>query len=504
MRKILHKAMSHGFIGVVFIMFALIMSSINVTANTYNTLVRQNWNYATVFVRNANNETIYEYRVTLDGVEQHKQGDFYTRSYEINVAQKEWSELEIDFQIPDGYMKSEFITLREPIEFVNRNFSLLKITEKTGTEAILVSSIIDWKEEKLTEKVNESLPEPYPSSHTKSHLLHSLVRKDELHIPIFNTYPAEATVYLTITQITPMYSAIPSDLPIQLTDTIESALEGNESLVYSAFFSPGKSLSLRVDLTKPPLSPYDFIPPEEWFDEDAGKEIMTDIGISDVFGEVAAYEYGHIDGQIEVHRGDNLYADTIIVTGPDSGVQLSLPDMTTFYIGPNSIVRVGSGRNKAQNKLGVLFGHVYANFKQMLIDGSMDLEMSQAIAGARGTVFYVEELDGKSKLVVLEGSVQFTTIDNDVLVLNEKETITYDIIEGVSTIDTIALGDELNAMHPTISDHMKEALVEKGVSERELNKKSSTFNLIYVGVAMLLIVAGLFVILKKAKNKVPL
>lgn len=132
------------------------------------------------------------------------------------------------------------------------------------------------------------------------------------------------------------------------------------------------------------------------------------VDISDIAGEV----YIHVwdENGYDWYFADleeDLPINAIIQTGSTGIAVLSLRDMTTFEIPPNSIVAIG-GQSKDESRLSILAGHVWTNFKSVIKDGSMDMEMSQAVAGIKGTTFILSEDGETSTVKVFEGEVEFT------------------------------------------------------------------------------------------------
>lgn len=62
-----------------------------------------------------------------------------------------------------------------------------------------------------------------------------------------------------------------------------------------------------------------------------------------------------------------------------------------------------------ENKLKLLAGQMWVNVKKMVVNGSMEIEMNQAVAGIKGTTFVVSEINSVSSLKVIEGTVNFTS-----------------------------------------------------------------------------------------------
>lgn len=103
-----------------------------------------------------------------------------------------------------------------------------------------------------------------------------------------------------------------------------------------------------------------------------------------------------------------LYADDHIKTGEDSEVVLGFADMSTFIMKPESHIVLATPPDK-DSKIKLLAGNLWTNFKLMVKDGSMEIEMNQAIAGAKGTTFICSS-DGKTSTTqVIEGTVEVTS-----------------------------------------------------------------------------------------------
>lgn len=139
----------------------------------------------------------------------------------------------------------------------------------------------------------------------------------------------------------------------------------------------------------------------------------TDSGVrfSDIWGEVSVVGCnGLLDEEWEfAELGMTLHVEDHIKTGyDDSGAILSLPDLTIFKMRPNTEI-VLSNPPESESKIKLLAGKVWANVQRMVENGSMEVEMSEAVAGIKGTIFVAEETDAGSRLKVIEGVVEFTS-----------------------------------------------------------------------------------------------
>lgn len=95
-----------------------------------------------------------------------------------------------------------------------------------------------------------------------------------------------------------------------------------------------------------------------------------------------------------------------------SAMYLSYPDMTVVSSDKESIIILNIDPQvdpKRQTEMQLLWGNLKANVKKMMKDGSMQVEMSQAVAGIKGTTFIMEEDGAKSTLKVMDGVVEFTS-----------------------------------------------------------------------------------------------
>jgi hypothetical protein len=101
-----------------------------------------------------------------------------------------------------------------------------------------------------------------------------------------------------------------------------------------------------------------------------------------------------------------LNAEDIIQTDEDAKAILSFADMSTFVLQPETTVVVVWPPDK-DSKWRLVAGNIWVNIKKMVKDGSMEIDMNQAVLGIKGTTFQLWET-GKSSIVqVEEGVVSF-------------------------------------------------------------------------------------------------
>lgn len=112
------------------------------------------------------------------------------------------------------------------------------------------------------------------------------------------------------------------------------------------------------------------------------------------------------DGWKLCKMGDKLPIFAHIRTLEDSSAILSFSDMSTYVLKEGSEVVIDTPPEK-ESKIKLVAGNIWVNVKKMITDGSMEIEMNQAVAGIKGTTFIASETDGVSKIKVVEGTISF-------------------------------------------------------------------------------------------------
>lgn len=179
------------------------------------------------------------------------------------------------------------------------------------------------------------------------------------------------------------------------------------------------------------------------------KRTETGIRFSDISGQVEVFHYDYAnkdwsdDGEV-AKMGSILYADDKVVTGDDSEALLSFSDMTTYHMGAESMVVVGDPPRKT-GKLTLLAGRILINIKKMLKDGSMEVQMSQAVLGIKGTIFVCRETGTESEVQLLQGKLDFRHRSKDqVLTLQPGQSVVA-TAEGFGPIREFDVAKERNA-----------------------------------------------------------
>jgi hypothetical protein len=84
-----------------------------------------------------------------------------------------------------------------------------------------------------------------------------------------------------------------------------------------------------------------------------------------------------------------LYVDDHVKTGEDSSALISFADLTTFLLKSESEIVITTPPTH-DSKIRLVIGNIMVNVKKMMKDGTMEIDMSQAVAGIKGTVFVAE------------------------------------------------------------------------------------------------------------------
>jgi|GEM_PF-5321466 len=128
--------------------------------------------------------------------------------------------------------------------------------------------------------------------------------------------------------------------------------------------------------------------------------------------------FSNISGQVEISRDGGktwqfvklntvIYVGDHIKTGEDSKCVMGFADLSTFVLNPESEVVVSAPPEK-DSKLELVYGKIMVNIKKMLKDGSMEVNMSQAVCGIKGTIFEAshDRKTGIERVSVTEGRVE--------------------------------------------------------------------------------------------------
>lgn len=138
--------------------------------------------------------------------------------------------------------------------------------------------------------------------------------------------------------------------------------------------------------------------------------------------EDVGVRFSSMSGEVEVrHDKDTEWhfakLDTIpylldhVKTGEESQAIIGFADLSTFLLKEDSEIVITTPPKK-DSKIGLVMGTIKANVKKMITDGTMEIEMSQAVAGIKGTRFILTATPEESILEVTEGTVAFRSKAN--------------------------------------------------------------------------------------------
>jgi hypothetical protein len=163
---------------------------------------------------------------------------------------------------------------------------------------------------------------------------------------------------------------------------------------------------------------------------------------SDFSGEVTV---AHCTDLKDLHPAEFdmvLERGMYIQTESESSAILSFADMTTFAMKPFTTV-ILECRPPKQTALQLIAGKVWVNVKKMIKDGTMEVTLTQAVAGTKGTVFVVEENGQISTVKVLEGTVSYTSRATGQSVLVTTGQMVSASIKGLSPVAPFDIAQEL-------------------------------------------------------------
>ncbi len=215
----------------------------------------------------------------------------------------------------------------------------------------------------------------------------------------------------------------------------------------------------------------------------------------------SGFRIGEVDGEVLVRPGDSrlgwewvepgtiLYEGDHIMAKGDARVTVVSPDLGSIVVKSNSELIIDYDSTKKESKWALVNGKVWANVKSMLKDGSMNIEMSQAVAGIKGTIFVCEEIDGVSTLKVIEGKVTFTDTSGEVVTVKTGQTVSADET-GLTEVTAFDVEAEYAAWDGYLT------------AEAAASHKNGTLTVILIITAVLILGgAAAFLILKKRQPK---
>ncbi|MEM4734045.1 MAG: FecR domain-containing protein, partial [Candidatus Bathyarchaeia archaeon] len=149
----------------------------------------------------------------------------------------------------------------------------------------------------------------------------------------------------------------------------------------------------------------------------------------------------------------------------------------------------------ADNMLKLLSGQLWSNMKKMVIEGQMDIEMGQAVAGIKGTTFVLEEKNEQSTIKVIEGTVEFKSKTSGAsIIVGEGEKVTA-TSQGLGSKTSFDVQAEVESWKDYLPDKQSEGLAG-GIFGFLLN---SPFLIIALVIFLAICVLGIVVYLRKKR-----
>ncbi|MCJ7695810.1 MAG: FecR domain-containing protein [Anaerolineaceae bacterium] len=265
----------------------------------------------------------------------------------------------------------------------------------------------------------------------------------------------------------------------------------------SGTFSETASYSFLIYETsesEPAAEPTPTDEPQEWncpeihCNRDTNPRAIVRFG--DLHGEVNVREdWEDDDAYLFAELGMGLCHCDRIKTYPRSGAILSFSDMSSFIMKEDSIIVLDIAI-KRETKIGLLVGNIMVNMKKMIEDGSMEVEMSQAVAGIKGTTVIFEENGTNSTIKVIEGTVEVRPNTGAPLTLSDGEMVS--ATNGIaSAVVPFSIEDEMQTWDENGQQMIAQALEES----KAIQPRSSSPTWIIIGVITGLLCFGLIVVI---------
>lgn len=141
----------------------------------------------------------------------------------------------------------------------------------------------------------------------------------------------------------------------------------------------------------------------------AAERVDSKIRFNDLYGEVSIRPNDEEDDAYEFAELDTIiYEEDRIRTKEESGAILGLADMSTFVVKPETVMIIRTP-NEETTKFEMIAGTLWANVKQMAEGKTINVEMSQCVAGIKGTTVKFVQTPTVNTIYVAKGlvSVQF-------------------------------------------------------------------------------------------------
>jgi hypothetical protein len=296
--------------------------------------------------------------------------------------------------------------------------------------------------------------------------------------------------------------------PFRDGDQLQARMPGTNILFYYKG-KPHKVDRYQIGLTELFENPMPFPVHEfsEWGNKEESDLVDSGTRFNSLSGQVEVRHESEANGWKSAQLDMVLYVDDHIRTGEESSCILSFADMSTFVMKEETEICLNSPPSK-NNKLKLVGGKVMANIRKMIKDGSMEIDMSQAVAGIKGTTFVLESSAGASSLKVIEGTVNFTSkADGKVVQVSDGQMSSADA-KGVSLPQAVDLSAE-----KTEWEHDKSMAAQNPVKQvskqipkpepAKSGKQGFPLTWFIIPFLILVLVPGIWLILRKRKQRTP-
>ena len=174
----------------------------------------------------------------------------------------------------------------------------------------------------------------------------------------------------------------------------------------------------------------------------------------------SAARFSGMQGQVEVLRASDpthwviakldmiLNLEDRVKTTEGASCILSFADMSTFVLKEESEVVIVDPSGK-DSKWKLVAGNIWTNVKKLMKDGTMEIDINQAVAGIKGTTLTLSTNRSISTINVIEGAVEFrskATGETVTLYSGESVSATSNGLTVKRPIDVSALEREWDAV----------------------------------------------------------
>ncbi len=211
-------------------------------------------------------------------------------------------------------------------------------------------------------------------------------------------------------------------------------------------------------------------------------KIDSKIRFNDFYGEVKIRPNAEEDDSYEFVDLDTvIYEDDRIKTEEDSGAILGLEDMSTYVIKPETTLIIHTEEGNV-SKIEMLAGTMWGNIKKMAEGKTLEIEMSQCVAGIEGTTIIAENSqDGNTNTFsVTKGQTTLTSKVNGIsVVVTEGQTV---VMDNQGNVLRKELDPELQKSFQEDLDKSNDKLDNNKIKEKiegqiqEIDKENETLN----------------------------